>query len=114
MPDVVIPDASCLIVLDKVGEIDLLRRLYTNIFTTDEVAKEFGKSLPSWIGIRSPKNDKYVIVLTAIVDPGEASAIALSLECDDPLLIVDDLKARKLAERLGLTFTGTLGILVKS
>lgn len=46
------------------------------------------------------------------VDAGEASAIALALEMELPLLILDDLKGRKLASSLNLRYTGTLGVLV--
>ncbi len=46
---------------------------------------------------------------------GEASAIALAKEFDnDALLLLDDLKARKLAVRLNLKITGTLGIIHKA
>ena len=47
------------------------------------------------------------------IDKGEASAIALALENEKSLLILDDSKARKLALRLKLDYTGTLGILLK-
>ena len=43
-----------------------------------------------------------------------ASAIALAKEQNSPLLVLDDLKARKLASRLNLKFTGTLGIIHKA
>lgn len=45
-----------------------------------------------------------------IVDKREADAIALALELDLPILI-DDLKGRKVAEKLGLKFIGSLGLL---
>ena len=48
------------------------------------------------------------------VDLGEASAIALALENPEHLLIIDDNKGRKLAQRLELNVTGTFGILVKA
>ncbi|MEP7144808.1 MAG: DUF3368 domain-containing protein [Ferruginibacter sp.] len=34
------------------------------------------------------------------------------MELDDCLLIIDDLKARKFANQLGLTITGTFGVIV--
>jgi predicted nucleic acid-binding protein len=46
------------------------------------------------------------------LDPGESSAIALALETKEPLLILDDAQAREFALELGLTITGTLGILI--
>jgi predicted nucleic acid-binding protein len=48
--------------------------------------------------------------LSLIVDEGEAEAMALSLELGLPLLI-DDQKGRKVAEKLGLKYIGTLGLL---
>ncbi|RDC62060.1 hypothetical protein AHMF7616_00651 [Adhaeribacter pallidiroseus] len=48
------------------------------------------------------------------VDEGEASAIALCAEKLDALLILDDLQARKLAEKLKLNYTGTLGIIARA
>jgi predicted nucleic acid-binding protein len=46
-----------------------------------------------------------------ILDKGEASAIALAAILENVLLILDDLKGRKEAKRLGFKVTGTLGIL---
>jgi len=46
------------------------------------------------------------------LDKGEASAIALALEIQDSTLILDDFKARKVAEKLGLKITGTLGLMI--
>mgnify|MGYP001217069077 CR=1 FL=1 len=48
------------------------------------------------------------------IDKGESSAIALALETPDSTLILDDIKARKIADRLGLSFTGTIGIIIKA
>ncbi len=45
----------------------------------------------------------------------KASAIALAIETTNSLLILDDmLKARKLAAKLSLQFTGTLGVFLKA
>ena len=48
------------------------------------------------------------------VDKGEASAIALALEIPGSTVILDDYKARKIAEQLNLNITGTLGVIVKA
>lgn len=53
-------------------------------------------------------------LLKESVDPGEASAIALAMEISYPLLIVDDLKGRKLAIRMDISIMGTLGMLLKA
>ena len=49
MPKVVISDASCLIILSKIGELDLLRLLYSHGCITPEIESEFGEGLPNWI-----------------------------------------------------------------
>jgi predicted nucleic acid-binding protein len=111
MHKVVISDTSCLIILNEIGELDLLRKVYDTVLTTPEVAQEFMEELPDWIKIENVKDKKYQEFLETQVDFGEASAIALAKEMESPLLILDDLKARKLAAKLKLKFTGTLGVI---
>ncbi|MCX6278283.1 MAG: DUF3368 domain-containing protein [Bacteroidetes bacterium] len=48
------------------------------------------------------------------IDKGESSAIALALETPNCSLILDDYKARKIAERLEIPFTGTIGVIIKA
>ena len=48
------------------------------------------------------------------IDKGESSAIALALETPNSLVILDDYKARKIANKLGLNLTGTIGVIVKA
>lgn len=110
--EIVIADTSCFILLDKIGEIDLLRFLFGEVVTTDIIAKEFGAPLPRWVIIRSAKNTYLPSALD--LDPGEASAITLALESGPSLLILDDGKGRKAAQRLGLNITGSLGIFLKA
>ena len=59
-------------------------------------------------------NHKYQAIIEASVDQGEASAIALAVEYDDCLLIIDDLKGRKFAQQIGLSITGTFGVLLEA
>jgi len=48
------------------------------------------------------------------IDKGESSAIALAMETPNSTLILDDIKARKIAQQLGLTYTGTIGVIIKA
>ncbi len=48
------------------------------------------------------------------IDKGESSAIALALETPGSIIILDDYKARKIADKLGLIFTGTIGVIIKA
>lgn len=114
MPNIVISDTSCLILFHKIGEFDLLRQVYGSITTTPEIAQEFLDELPDWIIIECVKDKKYQDFLETQIDMGEASAIALAKEMESPLLLLDDLKARKLAAKLDLKFTGVLGVIHKA
>jgi len=112
MQKVIISDTSCLILLDKIGELELLNKLFGTIITTNEVAKEFGQTLPYWVEIKEPSNKNFQSIIEASVDKGEASAIALAIELNNCLLIIDDLKGRKFTNKIGITIIGTIGVIV--
>jgi predicted nucleic acid-binding protein len=114
MPAIIVSDTSCLILLHKIDELHLLQKLFGEVTITQIVAGEFGTALPAWIRVENPADRKNQLVLEATLDKGEASSIALALEKEDCLLIIDDLKGRKLARRFGLIITGTLGILAQT
>ncbi len=114
MPKIVVSDTSCFIVLTNIGELDLLKKLYHSILTTKDVVEEFGGELPDWIEIKSPIDTEKQQLLEFHIDKGEASAIVLALEVTADLIILDDLKARQSAVKLGLKITGTLGIIIKA
>lgn len=114
MPRTIISDTSCLIILAKVDELELLNKLYGEILTTQTIAEEFGQVLPTWIRVSEPKDKMRQKLLETQIDEGEASAISLAMEYKDCTLILDDLKARKIAHQLGINFTGTLGVIIKA
>ena len=108
----IISDTSCFIALSNIGELDLLRLLYGGITTTPDIAQEFGEPLPDWVEIVAVSDKTKQRLLEVQIDKGEASAIALALEIENPLLILDDYKARKLADNLKLNHTGTIGVIL--
>jgi predicted nucleic acid-binding protein len=110
----IISDSSCLIALDNIGMISILKDLYEKIYITEEVYSEFGQSIENWIEIKPVENKNYLRILNQLVDLGEASTIALSLELTDNLMILDDKKARTVANNLNLKFTGLLGVILKA
>lgn len=114
MPRVIISDTSCLIILTKIGELDLLRQLYKTVTITQDILLEYGELLPDWIEVQQSKDPYRQQLLEMQVDKGEASAISLALETNEHLMILDDWKARKLAERFGLCVTGTLGVIIRA
>jgi len=114
MHKVVISDTSTLIIFQKIDEMYLLFLVYGELITTPEIANEFGDILPDWIKIQEAKDKKYQEFLKTQVDLGEASALALAAEYDDVLLLLDDLKARKLAKQMNLKVSGSLGVIHKA
>lgn len=114
MRKVVISDTSCLILLSKIEELHLLERLYSEVMVSEEIAEEFGEPLPAFIKIQSVKDKQKQILLEMQIDKGESSGIALAMEIEHSVLIIDDYKARKIAERLNIAFTGTLGVIISA
>lgn len=114
MPEVVISDTSCLILLSKIEMISLLEKMYGKVYVTDIVASEYGEPLPEFIEIRKLKDNSYFSILEQEMDAGEASSIALGLEMPGSLIILDDKKARKMALKLNIPHTGIIGILVQA
>lgn len=56
----------------------------------------------------------YGNVIIPLLHKGEIEAIVLAKEINANLVIIDDFLARKYAQYLGLTITGTLGVIVKA
>ena len=109
---IIISDTSCLLALDKIGLLLILSKLFPVIITTIVVEKEYGKPLPDWITIQSVQNTGTQKELQEYLDAGEASAIALALETDNCVLIIDEKTGRKVASRLHLEIAGTLQVLL--
>ncbi|MCS3921300.1 DUF3368 domain-containing protein (plasmid) [Fervidibacter sacchari] len=112
MKEPAVADSTCLIGLERIGRLDLLKALFEPIIIPPKVQEEFGATL-EWLKVQTPSNQMLVNVLKFVVDEGEAEAIALALE-KGWRLIVDDRKARIWAKRLGIKVIGTAGILVRS
>ncbi len=56
MQRIIISDTSCLVILSKINKLNILNNLFGNVIITQEVADEFGESLPDWIDIMNAKD----------------------------------------------------------
>jgi len=112
MDKVIISDTSCLIALCKIGKLDILKDLFHEILITTEVYQEFGGSLPNWISITDAKDKQKQKDLEKSLDKGEASSIALALEIGNTILIIDEIKGRKIAQSFNIDIIGTIGIIL--
>lgn len=111
MSILIISDTSCLIALDRINKLNLLKELFQQIVTTREVKEEFGKELPGWIQIVEVQNTAKLQELEIVLDKGEASTIALALETEKSILIIDEKKGRKVAKSLKIEIIGTLKVI---
>jgi predicted nucleic acid-binding protein len=114
LPSLIIADASCLIGLTNINLLDVLHSLFGTVTVTPEISIEYGLDLPEWIAIIPVKNTVLQTAIQSDLHLGEASAIALALENPGSLVVLDDKKARRYAANLGLTITGTMGIVVSA
>jgi len=48
---ILICDTTALIILEKIGNLSLLKELFKEVYVTDEVIAEFGSELPDWIKV---------------------------------------------------------------
>ena len=112
MSGVIVADASCLIGLDNISKLQTLTKLYSDILIPPAVRMEFGKDLP-FAQIISPQDKELIRSLSIMLGAGESEAIALAIE-KATSIILDDKKARSVAEGMGLNSIGTVGILIKA
>jgi predicted nucleic acid-binding protein len=115
-------DTSPLQYLYQIGQIDILQGLTSKIVVPPSVLSEIGEGLRlglelpdlasiKWVGVEQPISQS-AVPLVADLGPGETEVLMLALECSDPLVILDDARARRVAETLRIPFTGTLGLLI--
>ena len=115
MKRVVISDTSCLIILSKIGCLNILQSLFGEVLITEEINNEFGEILPNWIIVKKAKSQQIKKILELNIDEGEASAMALYLEqSEDALLVIDERKGRVIARNLGIKIIGTIGVILKA
>jgi predicted nucleic acid-binding protein len=110
MEPVIVSDASCLIGLSNIGKLDILSRLYSRVLIPPAVQKEFGDIVPL-AEVIAPSDNDLVRSLGLFLGAGESEAIALAIELGTAI-ILDDKKARSVAEGMGLHPIGTVGILL--
>ncbi len=111
MPNVIVSDTSCLILFYKIGEFDLLKKVFGKLHITETVQKEFNQPIPNWIEIVELTTNLHQ-GLSSYLDKGEATAISLASEHENSLLIIDEIKGRKAAKEMGISVTGSLGVLI--
>lgn len=121
----VVTNTSPQILLAKIGRLSLLTQLYSEILIPASVLRELNakssnevrqiKALIQAGKFRVQKvTSNYLSQLPADLGVGEREAIALTIETNAGLVILDDWEGRKIARTRGLSVTGTIGVLVEA
>lgn len=115
-PDQIVSNTSPIIALSYVGDLPILHRLFkSDIIIPPAVGHELrGQVLAPWITIHKPGQPPDAQITRSALGAGESEAIALALEIQADLVLLDDQAARRLAAALHLPLMGTLGLLLKA
>ena len=124
---IVISDTSVITNLVAIHHLCLLQQFYDLILIPEAVYRELADIDPpvpgpvevqtlDWLEVLSLRDRTIADQLQNQfqLDPGESEAIALALEINADLLLIDERRGRAEATRLGLRLTGLLGMLVEA
>ena len=121
---VVICNTSPIQYLYQADVLELLPALAGQVYVPEAVVAELKEGrrrnvlLPvledlSWLTVR-PVRDRTLLPLVTHLGNGEKEVLALGLETQDALLLLDDRDARRYARALELEISGTLGLLLRA
>ncbi len=112
----IVCDSSTIIALERINHLWLLGTLAEEILIPPAVNKEIKTkkviNLPECFRIKEAKNKLYIRQHKKNLHIGEVEAVALAREVKADFVILDDKKARRLAEKEGLKVSGLLALLI--
>ncbi len=122
---IIVSNTSPLTNLAAIGQFALLRKLYDEIHIAQAVWRELnaqGQRWPGceevaaadWIERQTVQNRALVTALQRDLDPGEAESIALALELEADLILLDEREGRHAAQRMDLHVIGVVGLLLEA
>ncbi|MDR1248977.1 MAG: DUF3368 domain-containing protein [Treponema sp.] len=118
---VIVSDASPIIALAICKKLDLLDKLFGQVYIPQAVFRELAipnkpnaGTITEWAKDRvaSAKNTAAITALSLNLDPGESEALALYWEIAADYLLIDEKKGRAIAARNGVRTVGVIGILL--
>jgi predicted nucleic acid-binding protein len=120
---IVVSDTSCISNLLLINQLDLLQKIYFEIYIPPAVYNEIlmlekdGKDLSAfkskdWIVLENNFTRNISLIPPKYIDAGEAEAIDLAIYLKADRLLIDERKGTFLANELGITTIGLLGVLI--
>jgi len=121
----VVVNSTPLIALSHVNQLDILKKLYGEVSIPEAVYREISAKegsvcktevdrFRSWIHVEKIQNEMAKSMYKTQLHEGEVEVMILAKEAKADLVIIDDQNAKKHAKYLGLSVTGTLGVLIKA
>jgi predicted nucleic acid-binding protein len=119
----VVANATPLIALSLIGELDLLPRIFDEILVPSAVYDEIvvkgagrpgseAVSVAAWLQVQSPKATSSLDPLLLGLDSGELETLLLAKEVQADWVLIDERLGRRVARAMGLEPKGTVGILL--
>lgn len=124
---IVVSDTTPIISLMKAGQLELLQNLFDVVYIPEAVYFELVENEAyieearmiqecEFLLVKKVDNEKSVTILRNFtgLDTGESEAIILADEKQSDVLLMDERKGRQVAKKMGITITGTIGILIQA
>jgi predicted nucleic acid-binding protein len=122
---IVVSNTSPLTNLAAIGQFNLLQALFDEIYVAESVVAELspqGSTWPGaaeleeahWIHVERVNNKSLVDALRLDLDFGEAETIALAIQLQADLVLLDEQTGRRAAQYLNLVVMGVVGLLIRA
>jgi len=118
---IVVADTGVLISLGLIGKVELIEKVFDELYIAEAVWNELHNyDNPDFVLAQFEKlKDKVIPIsvknyLSVIMDYGESESVILYEELHADFLLIDDNRARMVAETLSVNCIGTLGVLLKA
>lgn len=123
----IVSDTTPIITLMKTGHLDILKHLYGKVLIPNAVYIELTGNekfvaeasqvmVSDFLEVEEVDNEVAVKILQEVsgLDAGESEAIVMANNRKADLLVMDEHKGRSVAKKMGLSITGTIGLLLKA
>ena len=115
----IVSNTGPLIALASIGQFDLLRELFGQLFIPPAVHAEIKDEVSvaalaaaDWVVVQAVQDTLAVQLLQEELDAGESEAIILGKELAADLILLDERAATRKTRAVGLQAIGTLGVLL--
>ena len=116
---IIVSNSSPIIALALINRIELLQRVYQQVLIPPAVYEEVAGASNDVPGATTIRRGAWLEIrplahtpLPLNLDPGETEAIHLAAELQADLLLMDERRGRRVAQRMGIPVSGTLATLV--